>query len=107
MKVEQRAAESRSKASLSAKEALPKLYREMLLVRRFEEKTAEMYQAAKIGGFCHLNIGEGATIVRSISSLGPKDYAYSTYPEHGHPIAKGLIPKAGIAPRFGNTTLAS
>src|SRR5439155_27183977 len=58
VKVERRAAESRSKAALSDKETLLKLYREMLLIRRFEEKTAEMYQAAKIGGFCHLNIGE-------------------------------------------------
>src|SRR2546421_3429562 len=104
MKVEQRAAESRSKAALSDKETLLKLYREMLLIRRFEEKTAEMYQAAKIGGFCHLNIGEEATIVGSISALRPKDYVYSTYREHGHAIAKGLDPKAVMAELFGKDT---
>src|SRR2546421_3066295 len=104
MKVEQRAAESRSKAALSDKETLLKLYREMLLIRRFEEKTAEMYQAAKIGGFCHLNIGEEATIVGAISALRPADYVYSTYREHGHAIAKGLDPKAVMAELFGKET---
>ncbi len=104
MKVQQRAAESRSKAALSDKEPLLKLYREMLLIRRFEEKTAEMYQAAKIGGFCHLNIGEEATIVGTISALRPADYVYSTYREHGHALAKGLDPKAVMAELFGKET---
>src|SRR5437667_4634124 len=104
MKVEQRAAESRSKAALSDKAALLKLYREMLLIRRFEEKTAEMYQAAKIGGFCHLNIGEEATLVGTISALRPKDYVYSTYREHGHAIAKGIDPEAVMAELFGKET---
>jgi pyruvate dehydrogenase E1 component alpha subunit len=104
MKVEQRAAESRSKTVLSDKETLLALYREMLLIRRFEEKTAEMYQAAKIGGFCHLNIGEEATIVGTISALRPKDYVYSTYREHGHAIAKGIDPKAVMAELFGKET---
>src|SRR2546426_2914774 len=104
MKVEQRAAESRSKAALSDKETLLKLYREMLLIRRFEEKTAEMYQAAKIGGFCHLNIGEEATIVGTISALRPTDYVYSTYREHGHAIARGLDPRAVMAELFGRET---
>src|SRR5260370_7505618 len=76
----------------------------MLLIRRFEEKTAEMYQAAKIGGFCHLNIGEEATIVGTISALQPKDYVYSTYREHGHAIAKGIDPKAVMAELFGKET---
>src|SRR5207248_7605315 len=104
MKVQQRAAESRSKAALTDKETLLKLYREMLLIRRIEEKTAEMYQAAKIAGFCHLNIGEEATIVGTISALRPKDYVYSTYREHGHALAKGLDPKAVMAELFGKET---
>src|SRR5205823_14995348 len=104
MKVEQRAAESRSKAALSDKETLLKLYREMLLIRRFEEKTAEMYQLAKIGGFCHLNIGEEATIVGTISALRQTDYVYSTYREHGHTIAKGIDPRAVMAELFGKET---
>src|SRR3982075_4676134 len=104
MKVEQRTAEGRTKTVLSDKDTLLKLYREMLLIRRFEEKTAEMYQAAKIGGFCHLNIGEEATIVGTISALQPKEYVYSTYREHGHAIAKGIDPKAVMAELFGKET---
>ena len=76
----------------------------MLLIRRFEEKTAEMYQAAKIGGFCHLNIGEEATIVGSISALRKQDYVYSTYREHGHALAKGIEPNAVMAELFGKET---
>ena len=104
MKVEQRPAGSPSKEALTDKATLLTLYREMLLIRRFEEKTAEMYQAAKIGGFCHLNIGEEATIVGTISTLRPKDYVYSTYREHGHAIAKGIDPKAVMAELFGKET---
>ncbi len=104
MKVEQRATEGRTKTVLSDKDTLLGLYREMLLIRRFEEKTAEMYQAAKIGGFCHLNIGEEATIVGAISAVGPKDYVYSTYREHGHAIAKGIDPRAVMAELFGKET---
>ena len=104
MKVEQRPASSPAKGALTDKANLLKLYREMLLIRRFEEKTAEMYQAAKIGGFCHLNIGEEATIVGTISALRPQDYVYSTYREHGHAIAKGIDPKAVMAELFGKET---
>ena len=104
MKVEERPATSPSQDSLTDKATLLKLYREMLLIRRFEEKTAEMYQAAKIGGFCHLNIGEEATIVGTISALRPKDYVYSTYREHGHAIAKGVDPNAVMAELFGKET---
>jgi pyruvate dehydrogenase E1 component alpha subunit len=104
MKVEQRPAGSPPKESLTDKATLLKLYREMQLIRRFEEKTAEMYQAAKIGGFCHLNIGEEATIVGTISALRPQDYVYSTYREHGHAIAKGVDPNAVMAELFGKET---
>jgi pyruvate dehydrogenase E1 component alpha subunit len=104
MKVEQRPAASPSKDALTDKATLLTLYREMLLIRRFEEKTAEMYQAAKIGGFCHLNIGEEATIVGTISALRPKDYVYSTYREHGHALAKGVDPNAVMAELFGKET---
>src|SRR2546422_10349046 len=86
MKVEQRAADSKAKEAGTDKAALLKLYREMLLIRRFEEKTAEMYQAAKIGGFCHLNIGEEATIVGTISGLRPAGTVYRTYRDHRRTI---------------------
>jgi pyruvate dehydrogenase E1 component alpha subunit len=104
MKVEERPTDSKAKDALAEKGTLLKLYREMLLIRRFEEKTAEMYQAAKIGGFCHLNIGEEATIVGTISALRKEDYLYSTYREHGHAIAKGIDAKAVMAELFGKET---
>ena len=104
MKVEQRPAESKERDAITDKATLLRLYREMLLIRRFEEKTAEMYQKARIGGFCHLNIGEEASIVGTISALRPADYVYSTYREHGHAIAKGIDPKAVMAELFGKET---
>jgi pyruvate dehydrogenase E1 component alpha subunit len=104
MKVEERAADSKSKSGLTDKPTLLKLYREMLLIRRFEEKTAEMYQKARIGGFCHLNIGEEATIVGTISALRKEDYLYSTYREHGHALAKGIEANAVMAELFGKET---
>ena len=102
MKIEQRP--TTGKAALSDNDALLRLYRQMLLIRRFEEKTAEMYQKAKIGGFCHLNIGEEAAIVGTISALMPEDYVYSNYREHGHALAKGIDPKAVMAELYGKET---
>jgi pyruvate dehydrogenase E1 component alpha subunit len=102
MKLEERPTETAK--VLADKSALLRLYREMLLIRRFEEKTAEMYQLAKIGGFCHLNIGEEATIVGTISALRTDDYVYSNYREHGHAIAKGVDPKPIMAELFGKET---
>jgi pyruvate dehydrogenase E1 component alpha subunit len=104
MKVEQRPTERQSGEALSDRATLLSLYREMLLIRRFEEKTAEMYQMAKIGGFCHLNIGEEAAIVGTISALRPEDYIYSNYREHGHALAKGVEAKAVMAELFGKET---
>ncbi|MDQ6883720.1 MAG: pyruvate dehydrogenase (acetyl-transferring) E1 component subunit alpha [Candidatus Dormibacteraeota bacterium] len=104
MKVEQRPAERNSREALSDKATLLGLYREMLVIRRFEEKTAEMYQMAKIGGFCHLNIGEEAAIVGTISALRKEDYVYSNYREHGHALAKGVAAGAVMAELFGKET---
>lgn len=102
MKLDQRPTETAK--VLSDRSTLLGLYREMLLIRRFEEKTAEMYQLAKIGGFCHLNIGEEATIVGAISALRENDYVYSNYREHGHAIAKGVAPRRIMAELFGKQT---
>ncbi len=101
MKLEQRSTAGRVLADPAS---LIGLYREMLLIRRFEEKAAEMYQLARIGGFCHLNIGEEAAIVGTISALRPDDYVYSNYREHGHAIAKGVDPKLVMAELFGKET---
>lgn len=104
MKVEQRPTSSTPEEALDDKSTVLALYREMLLIRRFEEKTAEMYQRAQIGGFCHLNIGEEASIVGTISALRKQDYVYSTYREHGHALAKGITANAVMAELFGKET---
>src|SRR5258707_5982757 len=80
------------------------LYRGMPLIRRFEEKTAEMYSRGKITGFCHLYAGEEAVAVGSIYALNDKDYVVSTYREHGHCLAKGAEPRAVMAELFGQST---
>src|SRR6266853_3033144 len=80
------------------------LYRRMTLIRRFEEKTAEMYTRGKITGFCHLYAGEEAVAVGAISALYDKDYVVSTYREHGHCLAKGADPRVVMAELFGKST---
>src|SRR5258708_30980994 len=59
--------------------ALLGFYRQMLLIRRFEEKTAEMYQRARIGGYCHLNLGEEATGRRLCPGMPTNDYPFTNY----------------------------
>jgi pyruvate dehydrogenase E1 component alpha subunit len=83
------------------KKQLHDLLRSMLLVRRFEEKAAEMYALGKIGGFLHLYIGEEAVAVGALSVLRPDDYAISTYRDHGHCLAKGSDPRRVMAELFG------
>jgi len=83
------------------KAELLKLYRLMYLIRRFEERAQVEYTRAKIGGYCHLNLGEEATVVGGILALKPEDYIYTSYREHGHAIARGLDPKAVMAELFG------
>ncbi|MPZ48326.1 MAG: pyruvate dehydrogenase (acetyl-transferring) E1 component subunit alpha [Dehalococcoidia bacterium] len=76
----------------------------MILIRRFEEKAAEMYARGKIRGFLHLYIGQEAVGVGVISRLRADDYIYSHYREHGQAIARGLDPKAIMAELFGKAT---
>ncbi len=80
------------------------LYRQMLLIRRFEEKSAEMYALAKIAGFLHLYIGEEAIAVGAIAALCPDDYAISAYRDHGHCLARGSDPGRVMAELFGKAT---
>jgi pyruvate dehydrogenase E1 component alpha subunit len=80
------------------------LYRQMLLIRRFEEKSAEMYALAKIAGFLHLYIGEEAVAVGAIAALRPEDYVISAYRDHGHCLAKGTEPERVMAELFGKAT---
>jgi pyruvate dehydrogenase E1 component alpha subunit len=75
--------------------------REMMVIRRFEEKAGEAYSLGKIGGFCHLYIGQEAVAVGSIAALRPDDYIVCSYREHGHALARGITPRAVMAELFG------
>ncbi|HJW82940.1 MAG TPA: pyruvate dehydrogenase (acetyl-transferring) E1 component subunit alpha [Anaerolineae bacterium] len=76
-------------------------YREMLLVRRFEERARQAYQQGKIGGFLHLYIGEEAIATGAVHALKPQDHVVTHYRDHGHAIARGLDPKRLMAELFG------
>lgn len=79
-------------------------YRQMVLIRRFEERAAQGYTQAKVGGYCHLNLGEEATVVGLMAALRPTDYLFTNYREHGYAIAKGIDPKRVMAELFGRST---
>ncbi len=80
------------------------LLRTMLLIRRFEERCAELYSAARIRGFLHLYVGEEAVAAGVMSVLGPEDSIVSTYRDHGHALARGVPPEAIMAEMFGRQT---
>jgi pyruvate dehydrogenase E1 component alpha subunit len=73
----------------------------MLLQRRFEERCAEMYAIGRIGGFCHLYIGQEAVSTGIISQLRPDDYIITTYRDHGQALARGMTPRAVMSELFG------
>jgi pyruvate dehydrogenase E1 component subunit alpha len=77
------------------------LLRQMLRIRRFEEKAAELYTLGKISGFLHLYIGEEAVAVGAMQALGPDDAIVTTYREHGHALARGLSAGSLMAEMFG------
>lgn len=77
------------------------LLRQMLRVRRFEEKCIELYSAAKIRGFLHVYIGEEAVAAGVISTLDPQDAVVATYREHGHALLKGVTANAILAEMYG------
>jgi pyruvate dehydrogenase E1 component alpha subunit len=89
--------------ALSREQLLDLLYK-MLLGRRFEERAAEMYAMQKIGGFCHLDIGQEAVAVGAISTLRPDDYILCSYREHVHALVKGSDPRRVMAELFGRET---
>jgi pyruvate dehydrogenase E1 component alpha subunit len=86
------------------RDALVDYYYQMLLIRRFEEKAGEMYNRARIGGYCHLNLGEEATVVGFCAGLEPRDYVYTNYREHGYAICRGISANAVMAELFGKET---
>jgi pyruvate dehydrogenase E1 component alpha subunit len=78
--------------------------RQMLLIRRFEERAGEMYSLGKIGGFCHLYIGQEAVAVGTVAPLRPDDYVISAYREHGQALARGMSARTAMAELFGKAT---
>lgn len=80
------------------------MYRNMVLIRKFEERSAGFYREGKIGGFLHLYIGEEAVGVGAIAALAPQDYIVTHYRDHGHALARGLDSKALMAELLGRTT---
>ena len=80
------------------------LLRDMLMYRRFEEKAEEAYAIGKIGGFCHLHIGQEGAAAGSIKPLREDDYVMSAYREHTQAIAKGVSPNAVMAELYGKAT---
>ena len=106
LKKERDEAKERQKDRLSGldNDQLVELYRQMLLIRRFEEKSAEAYVAGKIGGFCHLYIGQEAVGVGTISAIRKDDYVLASYREHGLALAKGMTARSIMAELFGKAT---
>jgi len=94
------------KAGVSPELALD-LLRDMLLYRRFEEKAEEAYAIGKIGGFCHLHIGQEGAAAGSIKPLREDDYVISAYREHTQALAKGVKPGPVMAELYGRATGAS
>jgi pyruvate dehydrogenase E1 component alpha subunit len=96
--------DSETSAFVEDRDTLVKMYHEMVMIRRFEEKCAESYSLGKIGGFCHLYIGQEAVAVGAISPLRRDDYVLTSYREHGQAIAKGISPEAVMAELYGKAT---
>ena len=94
------ARKSKAKSNIS-KEELLKFYREMLLIRRFEEKAGQLYGMGLIGGFCHLYIGQEAVVVGLEATAKDGDQRITSYRDHGHMLACGMDPNGVMAELTG------
>jgi pyruvate dehydrogenase E1 component alpha subunit len=90
-----------SRKSNASKEDLLKFYKDMLLIRRFEEKAGQLYGMGLIGGFCHLYIGQEAVVVGLEANTEDGDKRITTYRDHGHMLACGMDPKGVMAELTG------
>jgi len=95
---------SEAAAPVPAREEGLALLRDMIRIRRFEEKCAELYGAGKIRGFLHLYIGEEAVAVGVLRALRPEDAIVATYREHGHALVRGIAATALMAEMYGKVT---
>lgn len=87
-----------------SKETYKKWYKDMLLIRKFEEKTGQLYIQQKFGGFCHLYIGQEAIVAGTASACKKGDKHMTAYRDHGHPLALGTDPRVLMAELYGRTT---
>src|SRR3981189_4007538 len=76
----------------------------MLLIRRFEERASQQYQTQKIGGFCHLYIGQEAVVTGAVAAVRNDDYIITAYRDHAHALARGTSADACMAELFGKAT---
>src|SRR5205814_7474511 len=76
----------------------------MLLIRRFEERASQQYQAQKIGGFSHLYIGQEAVVTGAVAAVRDDDYIIIAYRDHAHALARGTSPDACLPELFGKAT---
>lgn len=98
------AAKSKSKKEQFSKEQYMEWFESMLFMRRFEEKSGQLYGQQKIRGFCHLYIGQEACVAGAVSALKKGDKYITAYRDHAHPIALGSDPKAIMAELYGKET---
>ena len=96
-----KAAQKEPSAKADNKDQLLGHYRQMLLIRRFEERAGQLYGMGLIGGFCHLYIGQEAIAVGMQSIKQPGDQVITGYRDHGHMLACGMDPKAVMAELTG------
>ena len=95
---------SKSTAAKFSKETYLKWYKDMLLMRKFEEKTGQLYIQQKFGGFCHLYIGQEAIVAGTVSASRPTDKHMTAYRDHAHPIGLGSDPRVLMAELYGRST---
>lgn len=81
-----------------------RMLEQMQVIRHFEERAAEQYTRARIGGYIHLNVGEEATVVGAVAALRETDYLIGSYRTHGHALARGTEPGKVMAELFGRET---
>jgi len=96
-----KAADTKIQQALPDKSKMLAMYREMLLIRRFEEKAGQLYGMGLIGGFCHLYIGQEAVVIGMQHCITPQDAVITSYRDHGHMIACGMDPKGIMAELTG------
>ena len=92
---------SKGREPAIGKEQLLRAYRDMLLIRRFEEKAGQLYGMGLIGGFCHLYIGQEAVVVGMQMALKPGDQVITSYRDHGHMLATGMEARGVMAELTG------